>query len=110
MEKTHHNPLTLADLKEALAGLATKDDLKALAPQETVTAMMEIVAETKERVTELTGLMKEMLQEVTATHEDVRYVRTTVTMLSRTDTAHEAAIESLRKRLERVERKVGIMK
>jgi chaperonin cofactor prefoldin len=110
MEKTHHNPLTLADLKEALTGLATKDDLKVLAPQETVTAMMETVAETKERVTELTGLMKDMLEEVTATHEDVRYVRTSVTMLARTDAAHEAAIESLRKRLERVERKVGILK
>jgi hypothetical protein len=72
--------------------------------------MMETVAETKERVTELTGLMKDMLEEVTATHEDVRSVRTSVTMLARTDAAHEAAIESLRKRLERVERKVGILK
>jgi hypothetical protein len=32
MEKKHSNPLTLADLKEALKELATKDDLKALAP------------------------------------------------------------------------------
>jgi hypothetical protein len=110
MEKTQHNPLTLADLKEAFKGFATKDDLNALAPQETVTAMMETVAETKEGVTELTGLMKDMLQELTATHEDVRYVRTSVTMLARTDATHEAAIESLRKRLERVERKVGIAK
>jgi hypothetical protein len=54
--------------------------------------------------------MKDMLQELTATHEDVRYVRTSVTMLARTDATHEAAIESLRKRLERVERKVGIAK
>ena len=51
-----------------------------------------------------------MLEEVTATHEDVRYVRTTMTMLARSDAAHEAAIESLSKRLERVERKVGIAK
>jgi hypothetical protein len=47
MAKKHTNPLTLADLKEALNGLATQEDLKALAPQETVTAMMETVAETK---------------------------------------------------------------
>ena len=110
MEKTPHNPLTLADLKEVLTGLATKDDLNALAPQETVTATMETVAETKERVTELTGLMKDMLQEATATHEDGRDVRTSVTMLARTDAAHKAAIESLRKRLERVERNVGMAK
>jgi hypothetical protein len=31
MAKKHPNPLTLADLKEALTGLATKDDLNALA-------------------------------------------------------------------------------
>jgi predicted nucleic acid-binding Zn-ribbon protein len=108
MKKKHPNPLTLADLKEALKGLATQEDLKALAPQETVTAMMETVAETKEGVTELTGLMKDMLQELTATHEDVRDVRTTVTTLAQSDAAHEAATESLRTRLERVERKVGM--
>ncbi len=54
--------------------------------------------------------MKDMLEDLTATHEDVRYVRTTVTMQAHSDAAHEAAIESLRKRLERVERKVGIAK
>jgi septation ring formation regulator EzrA len=108
MDKKHPNPLTLADLKEALKGLATQEDLNALAPQETVNAIMETVAETKEGVTSLTGLMKDTLQELTATHDDVRYVRTTVTTLARSDAAHEAAIESLQKRLERVERKMGI--
>jgi chaperonin cofactor prefoldin len=110
MDKKHPNPLTLADLKEALKGVATTEDLKALAPRETVSAVMEAVAETKESVTELTGLMKDMLQELTAMHEDVRYVRTSVTMLAQSDAAHEAAIESLRKRVERVERKVGMAK
>ena len=104
------NPLTLADLKEALKGLATKEDLKALAPQETVNAIMETMAETKEGMTGLTGLMQDMLEELTATYDDVSYVRTTVTTLAQSDAAHEAAIESLRKRLERVERKVGIAK
>jgi hypothetical protein len=52
------------------------------------------------------GIMKDMAEELTATHEDVRYVRTTMTMLARSD----AAIESLRKRVKRVERKVGIAK
>jgi prefoldin subunit 5 len=108
MQRKHHNPLTLADLKEALTGLATQEDLKALAPQETVNAIMETVAETKEGMTELTGLMQDMLEELTATHEDVRYVRTTVTTLAQSDATYEAAIESLTKRVERVERKVGI--
>ena len=110
MEKKHTNPLTLADLKEALKGLATQEDLKALAPQETVSAIMETVAETKESVTELTGLMKDMLEELTATHDDVRSVRATMNMQAHSDAAHEAAIELLRKRVERVERKVGMAK
>jgi chaperonin cofactor prefoldin len=110
MDKKHPNPLTLADLKEALKGLATKEDLKALAPQETVNAIMETVAETKEDVTKLTGLMQDMLEELTATHADVRHIRNTTEMLVKSDAAHEAAIESLRKRLERVERKVGMTK
>jgi predicted nucleic acid-binding Zn-ribbon protein len=54
--------------------------------------------------------MTDMADELTATHEDVRYVRNTVTMLVKSDAAHEAAIECLRKRVERVERKVGIAK
>jgi hypothetical protein len=54
--------------------------------------------------------MQDMLQKLTATHDDVRYVRTTVTMLAHTDAAHEAAIESLTKRVERVERKIGMTK
>jgi hypothetical protein len=61
-------------------------------------------------ITELTGLMQDTLEELTATHDDVRSIRTSVTMLARSDAAHEVAIESLRKRLERVERKVGITK
>jgi predicted nucleic acid-binding Zn-ribbon protein len=73
-----------------------------------LTPGVETVAETKEGVTELKGLMQDMLEELTTTHEDVRAVRTTVTTLAHSDAAHEAAIESLRKRLERVERKVGI--
>jgi hypothetical protein len=51
MEKKHTNPLTLADLKEALKGLATQEDLNALAPRETVDAIRETTAETKEGMT-----------------------------------------------------------
>jgi hypothetical protein len=46
MDKKQHNPLTIADLNEALTGVATQADLKALATQETVNALMETIAET----------------------------------------------------------------
>jgi hypothetical protein len=118
MAKSNNNqssssePVTKADLSALKTEIieAVQDTVKGFATQETVNAMMETVAETKEGVTELTGLMKDMLEEATTTHNDVRYVRTTVAMLARSDAAHEAAIESLRKRLDRVERKVGMTK
>jgi chaperonin cofactor prefoldin len=116
MEKKHNNqlrePVTTADLRAMKTEIidAVKDTVKDLATRETVTAVMETAVETKEGVTQLKGLMKDMLDEITATHEDVRYVRHTVTMLVKSDAAHEAATESLRKRVERVERKVGITK
>jgi regulator of replication initiation timing len=72
---------------------ATKADLNAMK-----TEIIDAVKDTK----------KEMMEELTATHEDVRSVRNTVNMLVRSDAAHEAALESLRTRLERVERKVGL--
>jgi ABC-type Na+ efflux pump permease subunit len=105
-------PATKADLHAMKTEIidAVKATVTGLATQDTVSAVMEAAADTKEGVTELTGLMKDMMQELTTTHEDIRYVRTTVTMLATSDAAHEAAIESLRTRLERVERKVGIAK
>jgi hypothetical protein len=117
MVKKHPNPLTLADLKEALTGLATKDDLNALATREaltgpttTVNTGTETVPELKESLTVVKETMNELLEGQTAIHEDVRYLRRSVDMLTRSDATHEAAIDSLGKRLERVERKVGITK
>jgi DNA repair ATPase RecN len=105
-------PAIKADLNALKNGIieAVKDAVKERATQETVSAVVETMAEMKEGVTELKRGMKDMMEEITATHEDVRYVRASMTMLARSDASHEAAIESLRRRLERVERKVGIAK
>ena len=110
--KQSSEPATKADLRAMKTEIidAVKDTVTALATQETVSAVMETVAETKEGVTALTGLVTDMMQELTATHEDVRYVRNTVTMLVTSDATHEATMVSLKKRVERVEKKVGITK
>jgi hypothetical protein len=112
LDNQSRKPATKADLNAMKTEIidAVKDTVTGLATQETVSAVMETVAETKEGVTELKGLMKEVMEDLTATHEDVRDVRNTVTMLVTSDAAHEAAIESLRTRLERVERKVRLTK
>jgi hypothetical protein len=65
---------------------------------------------TKEDIQRVEHIQRDMLKELTATHEDVRYLRNTVTMLVQSEAAQDAAIMSLRERLERVERKIGITK
>jgi predicted nucleic acid-binding Zn-ribbon protein len=116
MAKSNDNqwsePVTKADLNALKAEIieAVQDTVEELATRDTVNAIMETVAETKEGMTKLTGLMQDMHEELTATHADVRHIRNTTEMLVKSDAAHETAIASLRKRLERVERKVGITK
>ena len=131
-QKKPHNPssepATIADLsalkteiieavQDTVKELATQEALKALATQEALTALTttvntvtETVAELKESMTVVKETMNELLEGQTAMHEDVRYLRRSVDMLTRNDATHETAIASLRNRLERVERKVGITK
>jgi len=51
---------------------------------------METVAETKESVTGLAGLMQDHAGGTHRDHDDVRYVRTTVTALARVTPQHRA--------------------
>jgi hypothetical protein len=50
-----------------------------------------------------------MLNELTAMHEDVRYLRRSVDMPIRNDAAQDAAIETLTARVHRPEKKVGLV-
>jgi hypothetical protein len=72
---------------------ATKADLRAMK-----TEIIDAVKDT----------MKEMMEELTATHEDVCYLRNAVYMLVQSEAAQDAAIVSLRERIARVEQKVCI--
>jgi hypothetical protein len=69
---------------------------------------METVAETKEGMTELTGLIKDMAEELNTTHKGVRYLRRSVDMLVRNDAAQDAAIKTLSARVTRLEKNVGL--
>jgi hypothetical protein len=90
--------------------MATKNRKKPTTLDDLAAMMNGGFSHMQKQIDDVKGTMKDMAEELTATHEDVRYVRNPVTMLVRSDAAHEAAIESLRKRVERVERKVGITK
>jgi archaellum component FlaC len=61
-----------------------------------------------QRLDDMKDVLKDMVQELTATHEDVRYIRTTVNLLVRNDVAQDAAIKTLSARVARLEKKVGL--
>ncbi|MBI3336278.1 hypothetical protein HYZ98_01785 [Candidatus Peregrinibacteria bacterium] len=96
--------------KEDLKALATKDDLKGLATQAALDIVMEAVAETKESVTGIKDVMQDMLEELNATHADVRYIRSTTDKLVQSDISHDVAMEDLTSRVHRLEQKVGLAK
>jgi regulator of replication initiation timing len=82
---------------EALAAtiythIANKEDIKAL----------------RAEMNGMKGTMQEMVEELTATHEDVRYLRRSVDMLVHNDVAQDAAIKILTARVTRLEKKVGL--
>ena len=54
--------------------------------------------------------IKIVVEEVGATHADVRYIKKTVEILTHGDTMHEASIQNLTSRVRRLEQKVGLAK
>ncbi len=61
-----------------------------------------------QQMDDMKGVLKDVVQELNATHEDVRYIRTTVNLLVRNDVAQDAAIKTLSARVARLEKKVGL--
>jgi hypothetical protein len=61
-----------------------------------------------QRLDEVEQIQKDMLEELTATHEDVRYLRRSVDILVRNDVAQDAAIKTLTARVTRLEKKAGL--
>lgn len=53
-------------------------------------------------------VLKDVVEELHATHEDVRYVQNTVTMLVKSDAAQDAVLMTLTARVTRLEKKVGL--
>jgi predicted DNA-binding helix-hairpin-helix protein len=95
-QPNQHKPTTLDDLaamiNEGFKTTASKEDVK----------------EVRAEMSSLRSTMSDMAEELTATHGDVRYIRSTVTMLVRNDAAQDAAINTLTARVARLEKKVGL--
>jgi hypothetical protein len=89
----------------------TLDDLAAMINHgftETQTYIKKRLGDMDQRLDDMKGVLKDVVQELTATHEDGRSIRTTVNLLVRNDVAQDAAIKTLSARVARLEKKVGL--
>jgi chaperonin cofactor prefoldin len=82
----------------------TLDDLAVMINQ----GFMETQKHIDQSIGKVEGVLKDVVEELHATHEDVRYVRNTVTMLVKSDAAQDAALKTLAVRVTRLENKVGL--
>jgi hypothetical protein len=73
------------------------------------TASKEDIKELRAEMHGMKGTMQEIAEELTATHEDVRYLRRSMAILVRNDAAQDAAIKTLAARVQRLEKKVGLV-
>jgi hypothetical protein len=97
--------------KKHLPQPTTLDDLAAMINQgftETQKYIDQRLGGMDQRLDDMKDVLRDVVQELNATHEDVRYIRTTVNLLVRNDAAQDAAIKTLSARVARLERKVGL--
>ncbi len=83
-----------AMIKRGFDQTATKDDFRQL----------------DQRIDKVENIQRDMLEELNATHADVRYIRSTTDKLVQSDIVHDAAIEDLTSRVHRLEQKAGLAK
>jgi hypothetical protein len=93
-KKNSHKPTTLEDLADMMNGGFSN--------------MQQQLDDVKGRLGNVEDTLHDVVEELSATHEDVRYVRSTVTMLVRNDASQDAAIKTLTARVYRLEKKVGL--
>ncbi len=106
--------LTIEDVKDAIDDLAvmvnkgfTETDKYIDKRMDSVDKRMDLM---DKRMDKVESLQRDMLEELQATHEDVRHIHTTVTMLVHSEAAYEAALTGLKDRVYRLEQKAGFAK
>ena len=62
------------------------------------------------RIDKVEQVQKDMLEELIATHADVRYLRSSVDILTRNEAERDAAVKDLTARVHRLEQKAGLAK
>lgn len=66
--------------------------------------------ETQKQITRVEQIQKDMLEELTDTHSDVRYLRSSVDILTRNEAERDFLVKDLVARVHRLETKAGLAK
>ena len=74
------------------------------------TASKQDVSRLELRIDKVEQVQKDMLEELTATHADVRYLRSGVDILTRNEAERDALVKDLLARVHRLEQKAGLAK
>lgn len=94
--------------------MASKEDVTSIKEdvtsiKEDVTSLKEDVTSIKEEITSMKGSIALLSEELHTTQEDVRYIRNTVSVLVRNDSAQDTAIEDHEIRIKNFEKKAGFV-
>ena len=95
----------IGEVKKDVAGV--KEDLAGV--KKDLTVMKEDLEDVKKDVAGVKEVVKIVAEEMDALHKDVRYIKNTTDMLVRGDIARDTKFEELDTRVERLERKAGIV-
>jgi len=63
-----------------------------------------------QRLDTMEGVLNDAVEELTATHADVRYLRSSVDILTRNEAERDALVKDLVARVHRLEQKAGLAK
>ena len=85
---------TIEDLAEMIQRtMASKEDVHAV----------------KQDINEVKQIQKDMLEELNATHADVRYLKSSVDLLTRNEAERDSLVQDLTARVHRLEQKAGLV-
>lgn len=96
-------------MKKSIKNKITLDSL-AMMVHKGFTEMQGTVAGMQGSINEVKDIQKDMLEELITTHADVRYLRSSVDIVTRNEAERDALVKNLTARVHRLEQKAGLAK
>ena len=96
-------------MKKNIQNKTTLDDL-AMMVNKGFTGMQGSINEMRGSINEIKDIQKDMFEELTVTHTDVRYLRSSVDILTRNEAERDALVKDIIARVHRLEQKTGLAK